>query len=423
MKKVILIITILIFTSHSNSQGWVQQSSGTNGNLRSVYFVNVNTGFIVGDVSSSQTLVLKTTNGGNSWESQSPVSPTGKVLRCVFFTDANIGYCCGADGFLFGTGSGVIFKTTNSGINWSVNYSNFSHGLTAIHFVNANTGYTVGLFKNSTSPLLKTTNAGQNWTITASISFYRMFCVYFYDAQTGWAAGESGAIIKTTNGGINWSAQTSGTTSNLTSIQFIDAMTGYVTGLDSRVRNTTNGGQTWNLLYNQGLCGLYSIKFSNSLTGWVCGCEGAINGTTNSGSNWLLQSFATTTYLYSISFPSASTGWAVGAGGRILKTTSGGVTAIQPISNEIPEKFSLSQNYPNPFNPTTKIMFAIPNNSFVRLNVYDAIGRKIEILVNEHMDAGIYEAVWDGGNYSSGIYYYKFTAGEYSEARKMVLIK
>ena len=99
MKKIIFVLLIIRFSLlivHSQT-GWFTQNSGANGNLRSVYFIDANTGFAAGEISSSQTLILKTTNGGNSWESQSPASPTGKFLRSILFTDANTGFTCGTD--------------------------------------------------------------------------------------------------------------------------------------------------------------------------------------------------------------------------------------------------------------------------------------------------------------------------------------
>jgi hypothetical protein len=96
---------------------------------------------------------------------------------------------------------------------------------------------------------------------------------------------------------------------------------------------------------------------------------------------------------------------------------------IQPISNEIPNQFSLSQNYPNPFNPITKIKFTLPKSSFVTVVVYDAPGREIETIVNEQLNPGTYETDWNALNYPSGIYYYKLNAENYTDTKKMVLIK
>jgi len=96
---------------------------------------------------------------------------------------------------------------------------------------------------------------------------------------------------------------------------------------------------------------------------------------------------------------------------------------IQSISNETPNGYSLSQNYPNPFNPTTHFGFRIADFGLVRLTVYDALGKEVTILVNQLMQPGTYEFSWDASAYSSGVYFYKLETDQYSEIKKMVLIK
>ena len=97
--------------------------------------------------------------------------------------------------------------------------------------------------------------------------------------------------------------------------------------------------------------------------------------------------------------------------------------AIQPISTEIPKDFSLSQNYPNPFNPGTKIRFALPKSSFVKLVIYDVIGSEVATIVNEQLNAGTYEADWSADKFTSGVYFYRLTTKSYSQTMKMILIK
>jgi len=99
---------------------------------------------------------------------------------------------------------------------------------------------------------------------------------------------------------------------------------------------------------------------------------------------------------------------------------------IQTISTEIPGKFALYNNYPNPFNPVTKIRFDIPNmtgNNIVKMTVYDILGKETAVLVNQNLKAGKYEADWDASNLPSGIYFYRITAGEFTDTRKMILVK
>lgn len=102
---------------------------------------------------------------------------------------------------------------------------------------------------------------------------------------------------------------------------------------------------------------------------------------------------------------------------------------IEPVDGSVPNQFALSQNYPNPFNPTTTIEFAVPKASNVHLAVYDASGRKVNVLVNGYYQPGTYRVTWNGTQTgdvraaNSGVYFYRIQAGDYTASRKMVLMK
>jgi len=128
--------------------------------------------------------------------------------------------------------------------------------------------------------------------------------------------------------------------------------------------------------------------------------------------------------LKSVNFVNNSTGWAVGSDGTILKTTTGGEpVGVQNVSMEIPSGYSLSQNYPNPFNPITHLEFGISNLGFASLKVYDILGKEIVTLVNEKLSPGTYQVEFDGSGLTSGVYFYRLTAGEFTETKRMMLVK
>jgi hypothetical protein len=85
--------------------------------------------------------------------------------------------------------------------------------------------------------------------------------------------------------------------------------------------------------------------------------------------------------------------------------------------------YALYQNYPNPFNPSTKIQYAVGNKQFVTLKIYDIIGNEIDTIVNEEKSAGEYEINFNAVSLSSGVYFYKLTAGKFVSTRKMMLIR
>jgi photosystem II stability/assembly factor-like uncharacterized protein len=153
--------------------------------------VDEQTGYVVGGY---PVVILKTTNGGANWVSQS--SGTNKNLRSVHFpVDAQTGYAVGD--------SGIILKTTNGGTNWASQTSGTTSWFYSVHFpVDVQTGYAVG-GGGGVNTILKTTNGGANWVSQSSGAFLPLFSVHFpVDATTGYAVGYRGTILKTTDGGI-----------------------------------------------------------------------------------------------------------------------------------------------------------------------------------------------------------------------------
>jgi hypothetical protein len=92
-------------------------------------------------------------------------------------------------------------------------------------------------------------------------------------------------------------------------------------------------------------------------------------------------------------------------------------------NNQLPVSFKLYQNYPNPFNPASRIKYQIPKSSYVKLEVYDILGRSVKILVNQKQTAGSYEVEFDGSGFSSGVYFYRLKTDDFTETKKMLMIK
>ena len=102
--------------------------------------------------------------------------------------------------------------------------------------------------------------------------------------------------------------------------------------------------------------------------------------------------------------------------------------ALSGVIDNLPTEYALSQNYPNPFNPSTEISFALPENAFVELSVFNILGQRVNTLVGGEMPAGNHQVSWDGtdsdgGSVASGIYFYRISAGDFSSSKKMLLLK
>ena len=116
-------------------------------------------------------------------------------------------------------------------------------------------------------------------------------------------------------------------------------------------------------------------------------------------------------------------------GGPYLPIFGKGALEVREVNTpSIPTVFSLSQNYPNPFNPKTLIRFTLPKDSWVKMEVYNILGQKVRTLVDEKLTAGVKEVEWDskdvnGLEVASGIYFYRIKADDFSDIKKMVMLK
>ncbi len=103
--------------------------------------------------------------------------------------------------------------------------------------------------------------------------------------------------------------------------------------------------------------------------------------------------------------------------------TIGEITSADREESDLPVRFDLAQNYPNPFNPTTTIRYDLPVSSDVKLEVYDIIGRRVAVLVNDQVQAGRYTVQFDASGFASGVYFYRLQAGSFVQTRKLTVIK
>ena len=423
---VLVVLCTLKIENCFAQMGWYELNSGTTEKLYSVYFVDANSGCVVGYTG----IVLKTTNAGVNWLSQT-VSST-HLFYSVFFTDINTGYIAG--GVYGSLDSGNVFKTTNGGANWNAlilpKYSQYFY----VNFLNPNTGYVTGY-----QTILKTTNAGSTWESKSFTGLGLITSVYFVDANVGFASEyDNGMIMKTTNGGNDWQEifVYSGD-GGFFSLHFLDSNTGTVVGGNSAavgdavILRTTNGGVDWtNIAFNNSnISRLWSVKFVTPSIGYISGGGNtgncAILKTTNGGINWYFQAANPGNMLNGNYFMNANTGYAVGSNGRIIKTTDGGgaLIGIKTESNNVPERYFLSQNYPNPFNSMCNVQFSMHNAGNVKLVVYDVMGREVKTLVNEKLRPGTYETSFDGSMLPSGVYFYKLITEGFSETKRMLMIK
>lgn len=414
--KYFLALLILASTYSLNSQ-WTSMYSGTTQILTSVNFHGRTTGYSVG----FNNVVSRTTDGGSSWTANNVYS--GYNYLAVYFTSDNTGYVTGTNG--------KIIKTTNGTI-WGTLISSAASDLRAITFINANTGFIAG-----DNVMLKTTNAGTNWdyTLVDHMGANYYYSIDFVNANTGYACGYTdgvGLLLKSTDAGSSWGWQTipSGIT-ELRGVKFKDVNTGVAVGNNGKIIRTVNGGTTWSLANCSNTDMFYSVScganapFYVTYNWYAVGTGGKIYKSTDNGANFYALTSGVTASLYEVECLSKDTVYICGSGGTILRSYNGGgsFVGIQTVNNSVPSEYSLSQNYPNPFNPSTKINFSLPVSSRVKITVYDALGRTVRTLIDEFSEAGSYSLDFEANELSGGIYFCKMEAGDFTDTRRMVLVK
>ena len=187
---------------------------------------------------------------------------------------------------------------------------------------------------------------------------------------------------------------------------------------------------------NNGLLPPYGLSFNNNTIAGICDVSGAlidiykanINEFSSSAYEWIGSTTvgSNNVFSYEITDPSIE---AV----SLTATTSTGntsafgylelITDVEKVDDKIPTEFALLQNYPNPFNPTTTINFSIPEEEFVSLKVFNSLGEEVAELIKEEISTGSYSISFNASLLSSGIYFYKLTAGSFSDIKKMIYLR
>ncbi len=433
----ISVVDSLVYICGTN--GWISRMSqigtqtvlgGTRNNFTSISFLNENTGMVV---SGYQTLY--TTNSGLNWNIKMYGSANwheGHTTYAIW-----VGYFPSNNLYLISHTlnpawfpAGSIIRSTDGGSTWGSGYSNYG-SIEGMDEVNG-TAYIA-----HTNSILKST--GGSWTQVYTLANTQLGDISFANENTGFVVnnnnGGNDGILKTTNGGGNWAFNSNPGNKEFKSIKLLPSGTGYGAGDSGYFAKTTNFGSIWQQM-NTGL-NQYNVdmKFVDDNNGWLLYFSGnwpynyRLYFTKNGGTNFYPITSLGTFNVKSFSFLNANTGYVSGDSGVVLKTTNGGLTFINTSTGILPDNYSLSQNYPNPFNPVTNIKFDLPKSGFVKMTIYDLLGREITTLVNQQMHAGSYSADWDASSYPSGVYFYKIeiddpsTSLRVTETKKMVLIK
>jgi photosystem II stability/assembly factor-like uncharacterized protein len=427
-----------------NSFNWTLKFTAPNKVFKDVSFCNLNVGYIVTELGA----VYKTTNGGENWDLKMnlgfpyywygvhALSPDTVVIA-GFNNQGNIH-------------SGVLRWTYNGGTTWSSDISiSIPSGvgwLSKVHFFTPNQGIVMAEFSGGVHYTLTGGKDSASWNYVQVNSDLGWFAGNI-DAQANGNCYATGIhFAKSTNFGLNWVSGPSADGTFDGGVDFLDNnnLMGWTGGgsispsVAGWCHRTTDGGISWSDRLNNFPYPIRTIKFIKDGTGFAIGGNvyseaGGIYSSTNGGLNWTLD-ISTAAEMFSMDYKQVtsdsidvwcvgSTGGSTGFTGKVYKGRLGIVVGIKNINSSAPDNFALYQNYPNPFNPHTIINYQLAKSIYVKLTIYDVMGREISSLVNQKQNAGTYQVTWDASNYPSGVYFYTLNTNDFADTKRMVLIK
>ncbi|MBI5325702.1 MAG: hypothetical protein HZB41_10620, partial [Ignavibacteriae bacterium] len=324
MRILLFIVALLfvLFTSYSQNS-WVLQKSGTTGFIESISCVDNQNCWAMGISDSFNTVILHTTNGGDTWETQFNefVYPSQHDLYnpgiLIDFYDLNYGF--------FG-GNWYSYITSDGGKNWikiHINYANSSvDDCKEVQYVNNHTIFAI----SDGGSVIKSTDSGDTWEeiLNESIMWNSLF---FLDSLNGWVT-PGPSVYFTSDGGENWVERRDNDFVWGYDMAFTDINTGWLTGAVGQMYNTTDGGNSWNeFVLDPSEHFIKQVLFTDKMHGWALVDLTSLNKnflykTTDGGLNWSRDTTFPNEFIINIEFTDSLNGWAAGMNGHIWHTTS-----------------------------------------------------------------------------------------------------
>jgi photosystem II stability/assembly factor-like uncharacterized protein len=469
---------VILKTTNSGAN-WTVLNSGTTSNLNGVFFVNQTTGYVVGWYGT----ILKTTNGGTNWTVS--VSGTSNTLENSNFINDQTGFVAGETGLIKKTtnggtswtnqtsstsswlagmtmpltnyltiigAAGTIRTTTNGGVNWLTQTSNTGSALNKISYSDTLNGWAVGDY----GTIIHTTTSGwllppapalsapaNNLTcvsLTPNLTWTNIFppsC--YYRVQISLANTFTATLLDSSSIVFSNLNIPAGKLSNATVYYWRVAATNIAgTGPWSAIRSFTTVSPTplapvlvapannsqgqpltpllnWDSVLSASTFRIRISADSNFATLLID--SGGLNRSQFQVPAGKLQLGTKYYWRVNASNTCVSSAWSQIWNFRSVLTSAG--------NNEmgIPKIFKLYDNFPNPFNPVTRIKFDLPDNSSVKLTVYDITGKIVAELLNTELKAGSYDIDWNAENVSSGMYFYRIQTNRFTEVKRMIFLK
>ena len=376
--------------------------------------------------------------GDTSW---TKAYPSGVFRSNLILMGDGVGDVYTVDASFHGPnpGYGYPLKSTDGGITWSLDTAGITTlpvgGITTgIYYVDELGGQYASVWPGTSSWFLYSKGAGSSWRVdTAGMGISPSSgdgqlavtgdgngFVYCSNANTG--------MFRRPVSGGSWTHDTSGLGSAL--------ITRLCRGLNGEIYGSAYGGAyyrrsggSWMKLnpppaVSIGFTSTISVDGSGALLVAVRGGFPSIGHgvymTRDNGQSWTKVGLDSASISSMVSFGDST--FVLTSGRGVYLINSPKITSVQ-VSNQVPSAYRLFQNYPNPFNPVTTIRFGLAMRMNVNLTIYDILGRRVAVLVNERREAGAYEVKFDGSKLASGMYLYRLQAGNFVQTRKLLLLK
>jgi photosystem II stability/assembly factor-like uncharacterized protein len=326
---------------------WQPVPSGTSKSLHDVHFPTSNVGYIVGDSG----IVLKSLNGGMSW--QQVYANDTLTFVSVFFTSTLTGYAAGNQ----------LFKTTDGGNSWNLVLGD-TNEMREVYFVNASLG-----FAGAHNAVYRTTDSGNTWSICITSGTGYFTAIYFPSPLVGYFIGGSdfaNALFKTTNGGQTFTQIANSFQSIKEEAHFLNDTVGYMCGwYGGLVAKTSNGGMSWKVLDTINWPQCWDIYFDSEPSGYYLSGK-YIRRTVDGGANWSTE-FTAAQGLNEFFFLGPGDGIAVGVKGGIYRKKENLVGIIPgPMKSDL-------IFYPNPSDGNIMIRNADPACTYKLFDITGAL--------------------------------------------------
>jgi photosystem II stability/assembly factor-like uncharacterized protein len=383
--------TSTLIRTNNGGATWdvLQAAAPFNVYFRCVSLVSPTKAFI-GTLNASNPLIV-TPNSGKSFSS---VAVSGKkpTKVCGLFRYQNSIY--GVGGY---DGNATLVRSTDAGATWTgVDMTPYAVSLVDCHFFNDSTGLTIGSAKGSTynnghAVVLRTTDRGESWqnVFTSARTGEWGWKLFFLNDSVGFVSIERRSpsatgifYLKTMDRGMTWTEHFFLQDYDVEGIGFWDESTGWIGGWTGPTYQTTDSGRTW---------GEFSLS--------------------NKMSNLNRVRRINDTLMY-------------GAGTQIFRYAPSSPASVERINSAAPAIVSVAQNYPNPFNPNTTIVFTLSEFSTVRISIFNAVGQLVEGIMDNPKPAGTYRLQWQPSpGLSGGVYFFRLQTESHTITRSMLYLK